>query len=120
MASRYPLTSAAPFYQGQVIFLAGPSTGSYGETCLEFVAANRLAPIVGSTTAGTNGDFLNFWLPGMVSCRFTGMKVLKADGSRHHGIGIQPTHPVNPTRESLAAGRDEVLERALALLETHK
>ena len=44
---------------------------------------------------------------------FTGMKVLKHDGAQHHGIGIRPTVPVAPTRKGLAAGRDEVVERAL-------
>jgi C-terminal processing protease CtpA/Prc len=44
---------------------------------------------------------------------FTGMKVLKHDGSRHHGVGIQPTVAVARTRAAVAAGRDELLERAL-------
>jgi C-terminal processing protease CtpA/Prc len=43
------------------------------------------------------------------------MKVLKHDGSQHHGIGILPTVPVSRTRAGVAAGRDEVLERALEL-----
>jgi C-terminal processing protease CtpA/Prc len=45
---------------------------------------------------------------------FTGMRVVKSDGSRFHLIGIQPTIPVTPTIAGLAAGRDEVLEAALA------
>ncbi|HLH05897.1 MAG TPA: hypothetical protein VKW78_01530 [Terriglobales bacterium] len=44
---------------------------------------------------------------------WTGMKVLKQDGSLHHGVGIRPTIPVSPTRAGIAAGKDEVLERAL-------
>ena len=44
------------------------------------------------------------------------MKVLKHDGSRHHGVGIQPTVPVTKTIQSIRKGRDEQLERALALL----
>lgn len=40
------------------------------------------------------------------------MKVLKHDGSRHHGVGIQPAMPVTPTPKGLAEGRDEVLEKA--------
>lgn len=110
--------SEGPYYQGRVVVLAGPATGSFGETCLEIVAANHLAPIVGSASAGTNGDFLAFWLPGNVNCRFTGMKVLHADGSPFQGTGVQPTHPVKHTRAALAAGRDEDVERALALIET--
>ena len=44
------------------------------------------------------------------------MQVLKHDGSPHHGVGILPTIPVQPTREALAAGRDLVLEAGLEAL----
>jgi hypothetical protein len=44
------------------------------------------------------------------------MKVLKHDGSQHHGVGIAATVPVSRTRAAVADGRDEVLERALSLL----
>lgn len=48
---------------------------------------------------------------------FTGMKVLKRDGSRHHGVGIRPTVAVSRTVGGVRAGRDEQLERALELVE---
>ena len=44
------------------------------------------------------------------------MKVLKHDGSQHHGIGIQPTVPVMRTRAGALAGRDEVLETGVELI----
>jgi len=44
------------------------------------------------------------------------MKVLKHDGSRHHGVGIAPTVPATRTQAGVAAGRDEVLERGVAIL----
>jgi hypothetical protein len=46
--------------------------------------------------------------------RFTGLRVTKANGSRFHLIGIRPTIPASRTIAGVAAGRDEVLERALA------
>jgi hypothetical protein len=45
------------------------------------------------------------------------MKVLKHDGSRHHGIGTLPTIPVARTQAGVAAGVDEVLQRGLKALE---
>ncbi|MCC6427693.1 MAG: hypothetical protein IT435_12840 [Phycisphaerales bacterium] len=44
------------------------------------------------------------------------MKVLKHDGSQHHGIGIAPTVPIEPTAQGIAEGRDEVLEKAVEVL----
>ncbi|GJM22124.1 MAG: hypothetical protein DHS20C15_20390 [Planctomycetota bacterium] len=46
----------------------------------------------------------------------TGMRVLEHDGSTHHGVGVLPTHPVERTRKGLAAGRDEQVEAAKALV----
>ncbi len=110
--------SEAPFYRGRVAVLAGPGTGSFGETCLEVVSANQLAPIVGATSAGTEGDALSFVVPGNVSCRMSGMRVLRQDGGQLQCLGIPPTIPVAHTAEGLAAGRDEDLARALAYLDS--
>jgi C-terminal processing protease CtpA/Prc len=55
-------------------------------------------------------------LPGGYAVRFTGMKVLKHDGSRHHGVGIHPTVPVSPTITGVRAGRDEQLEKAIEIV----
>lgn len=45
-----------------------------------------------------------------------GVKVLKHDGSQHHGIGIAPTMPIEPTAQGIAEGRDVVLEKAVEVL----
>lgn len=42
------------------------------------------------------------------------MKVLKHDGSKHHGVGILPTVPISRTIRGVAEERDEQLERAIA------
>ena len=70
----------------------------------------------GSPTAGTNGNVNPFTLPGGFRVTWTGMKVLKHDGSRHHGVGILPTVPAARTIRGVTDGRDEVLERAVAVV----
>jgi len=76
----------------------------------------HLAEIVGGPTAGTNGNVNPLPLPGGYRVTWTGMKVLKHDGSRHHGVGIAPTVPVSRTLAGVAAGRDEILERAVQIV----
>jgi hypothetical protein len=44
------------------------------------------------------------------------MKVLKHDGSQHHGVGIRPTIPAGRTVKGVAEGRDEVLEKAIEVV----
>ena len=95
------------------MFLTDGRAVSYAETYLGIIEHYKLAEIVGEATAGTNGNVNPFTLPGGYRVVWTGMKTLKHDGSRHHGVGIQPTVPVRPTIRGVIEGRDEVLEKAL-------
>jgi C-terminal processing protease CtpA/Prc len=105
-----------PRFQGKVAFLTDGRAISYAETYLGIVEHYKLAAIVGAPTAGTNGNINPFRLPGGYRVTWTGMRVLKHDGSRQHGIGIQPTVPVRRTIQGVAQGRDEVLQRALEVV----
>lgn len=118
-SSIWTVAPLKPTISGKVAFLAGGGTFSFGETCLGIVEAYHLGPIIGTTTAGTNGDITSSFLPGGFAVSWTGMRVLKQDGSPHQGIGIPPTYPVFPTIEGIAAGRDEVLEKGLEVVSGH-
>jgi C-terminal processing protease CtpA/Prc len=118
--SNWPVEPKSPRFRGKVVFLTDARAISYAETYLGIIEHYKLAEIVGEPTAGTNGNVNPFTLPGGYRISWTGMKVLKHDGSQHHGIGIQPTVPVSATIQGIRAGRDEVLERALSLLGSAK
>ena len=87
---------------------------SYAETWMGVVEHYRVAEIVGQPTAGTNDNVNPFTVPSGYRISWTGMKVLKHDGSQHHGVGILPTIPFERTIEGVRQGRDELLERAVA------
>jgi C-terminal processing protease CtpA/Prc len=105
-----------PYLAAKKVFLTDASAISYAESTMGIVEHYKLGEIVGETTAGTNGNVSPFELPGGYGISWTGMKVLKQDGSRHHGVGIAPTVPATRTQAGVAAGRDEVLERGVAIL----
>ncbi|RMH22782.1 MAG: peptidase S41, partial [Acidobacteria bacterium] len=115
-SGRWHLPPKTPRLGGEIVFLTDARAISYAESFLGIVEAYRLGEIVGQPTAGTNGNVNPFELPGGFHVSWTGMRVVKHDGSQHHLVGILPTVPAAPTRRGLAAGRDEVLERALALI----
>lgn len=114
--SNWPVQPVAPRFQGKVVFLIDGRAISYAETYMGMVEHYRLAEIVGSPTAGTNGNVNPLELPGGYSLAWTGMKVLKHDGSQHHGIGILPTVPALPTLKGLREGRDDVLEKGIEVV----
>lgn len=107
---------AEPRLAGRHVFLVDGRAISYAESCLGIVEHYELGELVGEASAGTNGNVNPFTLPGNYRISWTGMKVLKHDGSRHHGVGILPTVPVERTRAGVAAGRDEILEAGLEVL----
>lgn len=112
-SGRWTLVPLAPRISAPVAFVTDGRAISYAETCMGIVEHYKLGEIVGAPTAGTNGNINPFMLPGGYTITWTGMKVLKHDGSRHHGVGILPTIPVRRTIEGVRAGRDEMLERAI-------
>jgi C-terminal processing protease CtpA/Prc len=115
-SGEWSLPPEKPYLRAKKVFLTDGRAISYSETLMSIVEQYRLGEIVGGPTAGTNGNINPFTVPGGYRTIWTGMKVLKHDGSQHHGIGISPTVPVSRTLAGVAAGRDEVLERALDLL----
>ena len=90
--------------RGRVAFLTDGRAISYAESFLSFIEYYKLGEIVGEPTAGANGNVNPFALPGGYSVSWTGMKVVKHDGSRHHTIGILPTVPAPPDRRRRRRG----------------
>ena len=97
----------------KVIFLTDGQAISYAESYMGIVEHYNLATIIGQPTAGANGNINPFSLPGGYNISWTGMRVVKHNGSPHHTVGIQPHIKVNKTIKGIREGRDEFLEKAL-------
>ncbi|MEM6612850.1 MAG: S41 family peptidase [Cyanobacteria bacterium P01_C01_bin.72] len=114
--SNWSIEPKKPRLKGKVALMTNGRAISYAETCLGIIEHYQLAEIIGQPTAGTNGNVNEVILPGNYKIWWTGMKVLKHDGSRHHGVGILPTIPVERTVQGVIEGRDEFLERAIQVV----
>lgn len=114
-----PMMKARKPYLGnkKIVYIIDGSTISYAESCLGYVEGYKLAILVGQPTAGTNGDINPFDLPGGYTISWTGLKVLKHNGSRHHGIGIIPDVYVTKTIQGIKEHRDEFLDKAIEVAE---
>jgi C-terminal processing protease CtpA/Prc len=106
----------APHIEGKVAFITDGRAISYAESFISFVEHYRLGDIVGQPTAGTNGNVNNLELPGGFTIVWTGMRVVKHDGSQHHLVGVQPTVPARRTLQGVQEGRDELIEAALDVI----
>lgn len=115
-SGRWNTTPLEPRIRGKAVFLIGAGAISYAESVLGMVEFYHLGELVGEATAGTNGNINQFNLPGGLKLVFTGMRVVKNDGSEHMGTGIRPTVPVTRTIAGIRDGRDEVLDRGLQIV----
>lgn len=100
----------------KVVFIIDGRAISYAESYMSFIEGYRLATIVGQPTAGTNGNVNPFALLRNVSISWTGMKVVKHDGSQLHGIGILPDIYVDKSIDGVKSGKDEFLEKAIEVI----
>jgi C-terminal processing protease CtpA/Prc len=104
-------------YTGPTVMLIDDRAISQSEHSGLFYEAANGTKLIGTATAGANGDVTRFPVPGGIWIGFTGHDVRHADGRQLQRIGLTPDVEAAPTRAGLKAGRDEVLERAVAYLE---
>ncbi len=100
-------------YAGKVMILIDEISQSQSEyTALAFRASPR-ARIIGSTTAGADGNTSPFGMPGGLRSLISGIGIFHPDKRPTQRVGITPDIEVIPTIEGIRAGRDEVLEAAM-------
>jgi C-terminal processing protease CtpA/Prc len=108
-----PVEEAQP-YHGPVVMLIGPRTYSSAEEfAVAFDSMDR-GLLIGEPTGGSSGQPLVFSLPGGGSARVCTRRDTYLDGREFVGVGVQPDRAVRPTITDFRAGRDTVLEAALA------
>ncbi|MCG8326774.1 MAG: S41 family peptidase [Chitinophagales bacterium] len=105
-----------PIYTKPVMLLIGPGTFSAAEDfCLAFDNAKRGLKI-GSSTAGSTGNSLEFDLPGGGYGQVTFKRDAYPDGKEFVGYGIEADVVVYPTIEDIATEKDAVLNEAIERL----
>lgn len=108
------------YYKGKIVLLVNETTQSHAEfTCMALQTAPDVT-IIGSQTAGADGNVSLITLPGGYSLYMTGIGVYYPDGKETQRIGIVPDIIVKPTIKGIQGHKDEVLDRAIKFLEGTK
>ncbi|MEO6818775.1 MAG: S41 family peptidase [Ginsengibacter sp.] len=115
-----PVTSKM-IYKGKIIILVNEETQSQAEySCMVIQAAHKNTTIIGSQTAGADGDVTGIVFPGDIQTAFSGHGIFYPDGRATQGIGIIPDIKIAPSIKGIKGGKDEVLERAIQFAKTGK
>lgn len=104
------------YYRGKIVILVNELTQSQAEfTAMAFRVAPNVT-VLGSTTAGADGNVSPILLPGKIRTLISGIGVYYPDGKETQRVGIIPDIVVQPTINGILENRDEVLDKALELI----
>lgn len=101
-------------YTGRVVLLMNEYSLSQSEFTIMALRQSPQAVVIGSPSAGADGNAVSISLPGGVQAYFTGMGVFTPEGGQTQRVGLTPDIPCEPTVEGLRDGRDELMETAIA------
>lgn len=104
------------YYKGKIVILINEITQSQAEyTTMAFRVAPK-AIVIGSTTAGADGNVSQFYLPGGISTMISGLGIYYPNGDETQRIGIIPDITVKPTISGIKSGKDEILDKAIEII----
>nr|MBC7613761.1 peptidase S41 [Pseudopedobacter sp.] len=104
------------YYKGKVVILVNEITQSAAEFNAMAYRVQPKAVVVGSTTAGADGNVSQFYLPGGLSTMISGIGVYYPNGKVTQQVGIVPDIVVNRSIEGVKEGKDELLDKAIELI----
>lgn len=114
---RTPNSKTDAAYPGKIVVLVNENSLSQAEWVTMILQAAGKVTVIGSQTAGADGDIVMFQAPGGYRGVITGRRVCYPDGTESQRQGVKIDIPVVATAAGVAAARDEQLERALQFIE---
>lgn len=103
-------------YPGKVVVIVNSTAQSQAEyTTMAFQSAQRVT-VIGSTTAGADGNVSQIQLPGGIYTMISGIGIFYPDGSPTQRVGVRIDQVIRPTIKGVIEGRDELLEKAKELI----
>ena len=104
------------YYKGKVVILINEKTQSQAEYTTMALRVAPKATVIGSTTAGADGNVSSILLPGNLRTMISGIGVYYPDGSETQRIGIVPDIEIKSNITRIREGKDEVLDKAIELI----
>lgn len=104
------------YYQGKVVIIINEETQSQAEYTTMALRNAPKCTVIGSTTAGADGNVSRIVLPGGIRTMISGLGVYYPDGRETQRIGIIPDIEIKPTVKGIQEGKDELLDMAIEIV----
>jgi carboxyl-terminal processing protease len=117
----YTCGSDAPRkYPGTVVLLVNEDTQSHAEYSVMCLQTGDQVITLGNTTSGADGNTTTFALFDHYQTVITGTGVFYPDMTETQRKGIKIDYPVTPSVKGLSEGKDELLLKAIQVIEEEK
>lgn len=101
------------YYPGKVSILVDESTMSASEFNVMGLQTSPNVKVIGTQTAGADGNISILILPGDIQVIFSGIGIYYPDGSETQKVGVRIDEEVIPTVQALKEKRDLILEKGI-------
>lgn len=106
-------------YSGKVVVIVNSNTQSNGEfTTMAFQSRDNTI-ILGSTTAGADGNISKIVLPFGITTFFSGLGVYYPNGAETQKVGIKIDVVCSPTQKDIINKNDVLLNKAVEIITKH-
>lgn len=114
------IPKSGEIYRGKLVVIVNEKTQSSAEYHAMAFRAGNNTTIIGSQTAGADGNVSEITLPGGLKTTISGLGVYYPDKRETQRIGIVPDIEVKPTIKGIREKRDELLEKAIEIINGKK
>jgi len=114
-----PLENGTPnssYYKGKIVIIVNTQTQSSAEYQTMALCTAPNVTVIGSTTAGADGNVSEITLPGGIKTMISGIGILYPDGTESQRKGVKIDIVVKPTIQGIIDGKDELLDKAIEII----
>lgn len=111
------VATGAFYYEKPVVLLMDERSMSSSEFSIMHLRTGDHVVVIGSSSAGVDGNVTELPLPNGNHLRFTSFGVYTPEMGQTQRVGLAPDIEVYPTIEGIKQGRDELIEAAIAYIQ---
>lgn len=100
-------------FLGKIVVLVDETTQSNGEFTTMLLQSNPNVTVIGSQTAGADGNITYVYLPANITTVFSSIGVYYPNGQGTQRVGVSIDKIITPSIQGIIDGKDELLEYAL-------
>ena len=108
------------YYQGKIVVIVNEETDIFAELFAMALQKTQHTMVIGSTASTANINYRShITLPGNINVGISRFGVYYPNKHEVHRVGINIDEIVRPTIKGVIEGQDELLERAVKIVENH-